>query len=408
MTNYVELVCYSGSGDNMKKVVLSLVMISVIAGILIVNGPKVEKIVEEEQVEKRSIFISYIELEKYLKGKSEEEGKENITKMIHNIKDLDFNEVIVQVRSFCDAIYPSDIFPWSKVISSEEGVEYPFDVLKYFVLQAHENDVSFVAWINPYRVRTKGDLSDVSKESPAFQYIGTDTLYVGDAGIYFNPAKDEVDELVINGVEEIISNYEVDGILFDDYFYPNDEIDMKDYEKYLENNEYVSKDRYSLDVINEMIRSVFGVCHEYGVRFGVSPDGNMENNYEKVYADVKEWCSSYGYIDFIMPQVYYGFYNETKAFKSVIEEWESIVLDEDIEMYVALAFYKVGEVDKYAKSGMYEWTLYSDIIMREIVMSRNLNKYKGFSLFRYDYLFNEELYNEMTILEIENMKKVLN
>ena len=114
------------------------------------------------------------------------------------------------------------------------------------------------------------------------------------------------------------------------------------------------------------------------------------------------------YIDFIMPQVYYGFHNETKAFKSVVDEWESIVLNDDVELGIALAFYKVGTVDEYAKSGRFEWMIYGDIIMREIVLSRNLKKYRGFGLFRYDYLFNEELHNEMTLNEIENMKKVLN
>ena len=142
--------------------------------------------------------------------------------------------------------------------------------------------------------------------------------------------------------------------------------------------------------------------------FGVSPDGNIENNYKKVFADVKKWCSSNLYIDFIMPQVYYGFFNETKPFKEVIDEWESIITDENVKFYVALAFYKVGEVDNYAKSGKEEWINNSDIIMREIITSRNLNKYQGFSLFRYDYIFNEAMYNEVTVMEIENMKKVLN
>lgn len=232
-------------------------------------------------------------------------------------------------------------------------------------------------------------------------------MYVGE-GIYFNPSKPYVHDLIVSGVEEIVSHYKVDGILFDDYFYPNNEIDKNDYEFYLENHKSISKEQYNLNVVSKLIKDVYDVCHKYGVSFGVSPDGNIDNNYNKVFADVKRWCSEEGYVDFIMPQIYYGFFNETRAFKKTVDEWEAIITNNKVDFHVALAFYKVGEMDKYAKSGNYEWMIYEDIIMREIVLSRNLKGYKGFSLFRYDYLFNEELYNEMTLSEIENMKKVLN
>ena len=390
----------------MKKFIFCIGMIIIIGFILVINGPQVLPI-EEESLEKRSIFISYIELGKYLKGKTESESKENISLMVENVLRLGFNEVIVQVRSFCDSIYPSSIFPWSSVVSSGEGVSYSYDILDYFIEAAHKKNISFIAWINPYRVRSNTNIGGISDDSPAFQYIGTDYLYVGN-GIYFNPSKIEVRELIENGVREIVKKYKVDGILFDDYFYPNNEIDRDDYNKYLENNTYITKDIYNLNIVSEMIKNVYAICREHGVKFGVSPDGNMENNYNKVYADVKRWCSSGGFVDFIMPQVYYGFLNERKGFKSVIEEWESIITNESVEFRVALSFYKVGTIDNYAKSGMYEWMQYDDIIMREIVMSRNLKKYSGFSLFRYDYLFNDDLYNEMTLREIENMKKVLN
>ena len=107
-----------------------------------------------------------------------------------------------------------------------------------------------------------------------------------------------------------------------------------------------------------------------------------------------------------MPQVYYGFFNESKSFKSVIDEWNNLIKN-DIDLYIALAFYKVGVIDNYARGGSNEWIINNDIIMREIILSRNLKYYKGFSLFRYDYLFNTELYTHTTMLEIENIKKIL-
>lgn len=374
---------------------------------LIVNGPRVGEDNSIDDVEVRSIFISYIELSKYLNGKSENVAIDNIKMMINNVKELGFNEVIVQVRSFADAIYESEIFPWSRMVSEKEGVPLTYDVLQTFIDVSHDNGISIIAWINPYRIRNSEDVSDISSISPAYRYLNSDVVYVNN-GVYFNPSKKETRNLIVSGVEEIVKRYDVDGILFDDYFYPNNEIDREEYEKYIKDNGYISKDKYNLDVVSEMIKEVYDVCHKYGVKFGVSPDGNIENNYNKVFADVKKWCSEAGYIDFIMPQVYYGFYNETKAFKKVVDEWESIVTNDNIKMRIALAFYKVGDEDKWAKSGINEWMENDDVIMREIVLSRNLEKYEGFSLFRYDYIFNEELFTEMTINEIVNMKKVLN
>ena len=388
----------------MKNFFVSLIFIIIIGALLIINAPKVK---EDSFLEKRSVFISYIELNENINNRSVVDSKKNIDLMIKNIKDMGFNEIILQVRSFCDAIYDSDIYPYSMMVSSEEGVNPGYDILEYFIEKAHYNDINLIAWINPYRVRNSKDISSISEKSPVYKYLDSDILYVGD-GIYLNPSKEETLNLVVEGVREIVENYDVDGILFDDYFYPNNEIDRDDYSEYLKDNEFISKEQYNLNVVSKMIKEVYSVCQKNKVLFGVSPDGNMENNYEKVFADVKKWCSEEGYIDFIMPQVYYGFYNEVKPFKTVVDEWESIITNEKIKLYIALAFYKVGEIDKYAKSGSEEWINNNDIIMREILISRNLNKYQGFSLFRYDFVFDDDKYTSISKVEIENMKKVLN
>ena len=108
-----------------------------------------------------------------------------------------------------------------------------------------------------------------------------------------------------------------------------------------------------------------------------------------------------------MPQIYYGFYNSTRAYTKAIHEWESLIENEDIDYYIALAFYKVGKEDKYAKNGFNEWVENNNIIMKEIILSRNLKNYKGFSLFRYDNIFDSDTYSSTSIKEIENLKKIL-
>jgi len=141
--------------------------------------------------------------------------------------------------------------------------------------------------------------------------------------------------------------------------------------------------------------------------FGISPDGNIENNYNKNYADVKEWLESDEYVDFIIPQIYYGFYNTSKSYMNVVKEWEKLIKNNKIKYYIALAFYKVGKVDNYAKNGKNEWLENNNIIMKEIIISRNLKKYDGFVLFRYENLFNSEQFTNNSIKEIENIKKII-
>lgn len=405
MTNYLDYFLYSVIGDTMKRIVLIIFLFGLVC-ISIFNNKGVEEERKVNTLEKRGVFVSYIDISKYIKSNDVSTSKLNIIKMLDNICNLGFNMVVLQVVSFSDAIYDSNIYPWSSVISSSEGVYPGYDVLGYFLDKAHEKGISVCVWINPYRVRTTNNIDSISSSNPAYKYIGSDTLYVN-KGIYYNPAKEEVEDLIVEGVEELISNYKVDGVLFDDYFYPDGDISIKEYEAYLEKSQDISFDEYKLMIINRMVERVHTICSKHNVLFGISPDGNIDNNYNSVFADVITWMQSDKYIDFIIPQIYYGFYNETKPFLRVIKEWNDLIKNNDIDMYVALAFYKVGLVDTFAKEGKSEWENNDNIIMKEILMSRNLEYYKGFVLFRYGYLFDEELYSVTTLKEIENMKKFI-
>ena len=354
--------------------------------------------------EKRGIFVSYIEISKYLKGKDAQEGKEEICRMVSNIDELGFTMILLQVRSFSDAIYPSDIFPWSATVSGEEGVSPGYDVLKSFLEVCREENIELYAWINPYRIRGDEDSSDISQDNPAYSYLNTSVVDINN-GVFYNPASKEARDIIVEGVEELVQKYSLDGVIFDDYFYPNDTIDLEDYDAYYKMHSDVSIDEFRLTQVNELVQEVYQVCHENHTLFGISPDGNIENNYQKHYADVKKWGSSSDFVDFLMPQIYYGFYNETKAFVSVLNDWE--VLASKVELLPVLAFYKVGAVDNFAKSGSMEWLENDDIIMREVLLTRNLKQYQGFSLFRYDYLFDSTLWTSTTMAEVKNMKKIL-
>ena len=381
----------------MKKILIGVIFI---IGVLISN-------IESEELPKeeiKGVFLSYIEINKYIKNDNYEISKNNIKKIISNIKSMNLNTIILQVRSSSDSIYNSKIYPKSLYLVNNEYDNY-YDVLAYFIEEAHKYNIKIIAWINPYRVRTTENINNITDKNPAYKYLNTDTIYINN-GVFYNPSKKEVTDLIIKGVEEVLE-YDIDGLLFDDYFYPNANIDEKDYQEYIKYNDYVSPENYRLEVINNMIKKVYKKCKEKNILFGISPDGNIENNYTTHYADVKTWMSKEGYIDFIMPQIYYGFYNSSRDYINTLKEWENNLLNENIDLYVALAFYKVGQYDKYARDGKNEWLENDDIIMREILLSRNTKKYKGFSLFRYDNIFNQDTFTNNSVKEIENLKKII-
>lgn len=383
---------------NVKKICLLAVILIVTA--FIIEKNKI-KIVSDEET--RGIYVSYIEFTNHLSNKSRNDIKLEIENIIKTIKEYNFNLVILQVRPFSDSIYNSKIFPTSWTVAKVEGEKLEIDILDYFIKIAHRNDIKVHAWINPYRISNNTDTSKISDENPAYKWLNTNNVKVIiDKGIYYNPASNEVIELIVDGIEEIITNYDVDGIHLDDYFYPDDTIDIEDYEKY--KNEMSLSD-YRLNNTNRLIKTIYDKIKEIDsdILFGISPEGNIENNYNRNYADVKTWLQEEGYIDYIMPQIYYGFFNETKPFIETVNEWQELIKN-DVTLIPALALYKTGTIDEYAKGGKEEWIKNSNTITNQIKIIRNIEKIAGYSLFRYDYLLKTD--NTNLMLEQENLRKL--
>lgn len=356
--------------------------------------------------EDRYVFISYIDYS-YLKGKDENILKEEINKMVLNIKENNFNGIILQVRAFSDAIYYSKIFSPSLYIVNNENDKLKLDMLDYFIKLSHENNIKLIAWINPYRIRSNNDISSISGNNIVNKYLNTSSVEIKN-GIYFNPAKDEVLDLIIKGVLEIVKNYDVDGILYDDYFYPSKTCDLNDYKLYKINGGLKSLEDFRRDNINKLIRKTYEKIKEVNsdVLFGISPSGNMNNNYNAEYLDINYLIEN-KIVDFIMPQIYYGFDNTNLPFVNTVNSWSNLVKDTNIKFYVALALYKSGLEDKYAKTGINEWINNNDIISKQIIVSRNTYNYEGFSIFRYDYLFNSKKDNKQLLDEVFYVKKLL-
>ena len=404
----------------MKQNILVIVVMFIIATFFIISDKRelkedavssqkdiVKKVEKEESAEEiRGMYFSYIELEKYIKGKDEVTAKKNIDQIITNMKNNSFNWLILHVRPFSDSIYPSKIFPNSKKVTDSE---LPFDILDYFITKAHENEIKVHAWINPYRISNQTDFL-IDESHPAHKFLNTNKIKVIDGkGIYYNPASEDVMNLIVEGVKEIVSNYHVDGIHFDDYFFPGGDIDSYDYEQYKKSGGEMSLEEFRLDNTTKMIKKVHDIIKSTNsdVLFGIAPEGNINNNYSSNYLDTKKYLQEEGYIDYIMPQIYFGFNNQNRPFTSTIEEWNDLIKTDSVTLIPALALYKSGNDDKYAGSGSKEWINNSNIIKKQILYARNISNYSGFSLFRYDFFYDQTIQNETVQKEVKNIIDIL-
>ena len=381
-----------------KKLSIVVLMLSIIY--LFTPETQINHKTEERSnnEEIRGIFVSYIELKEYIGGKSKEESENNIKYIIKNIKEAKLNTIYLQVRSHMDSIYESNLFPTSKNIILNDKTHY--DVLKKFIEESKKENIDIYAWINPYRIG-----NNIDENSKYYEIVKND-IKLSNNNYYLNPASKKSTQLIVDGVEEIVKKYNIKGILFDDYFYPDLEIDIDNYNNSEKN---ISLEEFRLNNVSNMVLEVNKKIKSINknILFGISPDGNIENNYNKEFADVKKWVQSDLYIDFIMPQIYYGFENETKPFERVLTEWNTIINKDKVKYQVALAFYKTGREDTYAKKGKEEWLNNNDIMKREVLKIREAKYCEGFSFFRYDNLFNEELMNEISKKERLNLKKIM-
>ena len=393
----------------MKRVML-IFLVFIMFSILNINSKtnNIQKIKTQssiKQTEMKALFVSYLELNTYIKNQEKEKSQKNIETIVKNTKKNNFNTIILQVRSFDDAIYKTEQFPTSKSIVLEDNTSY--DVLNYFIKECKNKKIDLYIWINPFRITRENE--NLIEDTYAYKMKDTRVVQKVNNAYYYNPSRDETSTHIIEGIKELIKNYQFKGILFDDYFYPNNDIDSEEYQEYLNKNKEISESEYHLQTINNIIKKVYQSIKKENksIEFGISPDGNIDNNYDKNYADVKTWCSKNGYIDFIMPQVYYGFFNTTRPYIDTMNNWDDLITNKNIKLYYALAFYKNGQEDNYAKDGKEEWVTNSDIIKKQVILARNTTNYKGFVLFRYDSIFNKENYTQNTIKEFNNLKSII-
>lgn len=331
----------------------------------------------------KSVWIAYYELSDIISQKDENEFYSSFDDVLKELSSLGFNTVTVQVRPFADALYNSSFFPKSKCL---KGIDY--DPLSIMCKAAKDNSFNIEAWINPYRISVDGSIPN---DSPAYKWRNTTRVYSFKNGAYFNPASKDVIKLITNGVKELVENYDISAIHFDDYFYPTTDktIDKKEYKKYLSNGGKMPLSDWRRDNVNTMIKSVKRAItsSNKNVRFGISPAANITDDKSKLYADVETWCKDNAYIDYICPQVYYGFKNETMPFMFTVKKWIEI---SSIDTYIGLPLYKLNNIDEYAGVGKNEFIERNNIINRQISYLSKLDRIKGIYVFSYSSVINNK------------------
>ncbi len=309
----------------------------------------------------RGIWFSYTDFEEAgLYNKTEAEFRKNANKVFKRIKKYDFNAIYFHVRPFDDAVYPSNEFKWCTYVSDEP---LSYDPLAIMIEYAKLYDVEFHAWINPYRIsHTK----------------------------IYNPKKQKVTDRIVRGVMEIIQNYDVDGIHFDDYFYPS---------KRKGNQFFKVKKRERMDNINAMVSTVYQAIKSYDsdITFGISPAGGIA--YAKsLGCDIKTWLQTDGYVDYIIPQIYWSNNyisggKKVKLFEDTLFDWLDAGLG-NTTLYSGLALYKTG----YQSSIDRGWKKSRTNIQRQIKQSYKFGA-DGYVMFTYKSLLTPDGKKEMKFLK---------
>lgn len=355
--------------------------------------PAAQAAAEAEETPLVGVWIPYMSLS--TEEKTETAFKENYDAKLESAKAAGANAVFVHVRPFADSLYPSEYEPWSHILTGTQGEDPGYDPLQYMVDRAHECGMQFHAWINPLRISTDATPDTLAENSFYMQNRETNPFYFleYDGGIYYNPASAVVRERIANGAAEIAALYDVDGIHFDDYFYPTDDesIDANQYAAYVEETEEpLPLHEWRTANINALIAAVYHRIKQTApdVVFGISPQGNLDNN-EKINADVLTWCAQSGYIDYICPQLYYSFENEALPFEEALQQWNAMERLDSVKLYIGLAVYKAGTD---ADNGT--WLNTDDTIARQIERAEETGA-DGVILYAVDYLDREETRAEM-------------
>lgn len=354
----------------------------------------------------RAVWVSYLEWAR-MDFSSEERFRAGVAELLDNCAALGLNTVLAQVRPFGDALYRSTLYPWSHLCTGVQGQDPGFDPLDVLLCEAHARGLSVEAWINPYRLCSSGAMPP-NLAADNLRYTHPEWVCtLENGGAYLNPAEDAAADYVVQGVAELIRNYPVDGIHFDDYFYPatDPSIDAAQFAASGAEKRTLWR-RQKVTALVQAVRDTIKAA-DPTLRFGISPQGNPDNDLNQQYSDVFGWLEG-AEVDYLCPQIYWGFgytlsNGSTRfAFEKITAEWQSYPRAARVALYFGLGAYRIGVGDGGANADSTEQWNTGRALARQVEQLR-AQKAGGWALYRYDSLFGSAL-PELAAQEVEALR----
>ncbi|MFM2269797.1 MAG: hypothetical protein RL757_3238 [Bacteroidota bacterium] len=304
-------------------------------------------------------------------------------------KGLNFNAILMQIRPSSDALYPSQLAPWSRYLTGQQGTPPSggFDPLAYMIETTHAAGMEFHAWMNPYRASMDNEQPSQMHDLHILKQHPDWCLKYNKRWI-MNPGLPDVREHVTQVVEEVVRNYDIDAIHFDDYFYPykNGSETFNDLNTFAEHQNGFSNledwRRNNVDMLIEQVaRRIKAIKPR--VQFGISPFGiwrNMKRDpngsetngtscYDDLFADVRKWLQN-GWIDYVVPQLYWTIGFSIADHATLANWWSNNSFGKNV--YIGHGYYRIGSGGTREPN----WND-SNEIPRQIALSRSLKNVKG-------------------------------
>lgn len=300
-----------------------------------------------------------------------EKQKSDFLTILDTYQKLNYNAVIVQIRSVGDALYPSILAPWSRYLTGKEGKapNANFDCLQWMISESHRRGFEFHAWLNPYRATFDLKTETLSPSHDLIKYPQWMIEYGGK--YYYNPALPEVQQHLTSIVEEVVIKYDIDAIHFDDYFYPYkiNGIEFNDTASYQKYGNGLSKSDWRRQNVSSFVQSISACIkkHKPWVQFGISPFGVWRNksvdpkgsdtqsgqtNYDDLFADPLDWMNK-NWIDYILPQLYWSIDHKTASYSKLMKWWSQNT-PSNTALYIGNSTYKIKSDSDKKWNNIYE------------------------------------------------------
>lgn len=335
--------------------------------------------------------------------------QQGLTDALDDMVKTGINTVFFQVKPDGTALWRSDILPWSNVLTGVVGKNPGYDPLAFMLREAHKRGIKVHAWLNPYRVsmdakpQTADVLNHTLMSSPASVYaLHPDWIRTAGDRFVLDPGLPEVRNWITSIVEEIVKNYDVDGIQFDDYFYyetPQSPLDdERTYREYGKGfSDKASWRRNNTLLLIKQVSSTIKAMKP-NIAFGVSPAGVWRNkaddpqgsatkaggpSHDTAYADTRQWVKL-GLLDYIAPQLYWPFDREIVRYDVLANWWSDVVKNTPVRLYLGVALYKVGTPSAKEPA----WSIDGGVpeLKRQLDLNDTLPEVGGTILFRQSYL----------------------